>query len=143
MRSMIQMVMVMGLVACGGGQVGGGDGIIDDDEVPGVGWVAELEGTAHDVAGRAVIVDENTIEIQDFVYDGGGVNARIFLLADGAEFDRDIELTDNLVGTSFDNETLTLTLPDDVAFEDFNLITLWCVPFAVSFGNGVFEPPAE
>lgn len=141
MRSMLQMVMMMGLVACGGGQVGAGDGEIDADEVPGIGWVAEFEGTAHDVAGTAVIVDERTIEIENFVFDGGGVNARIFLLADGAKFTRDIELTDNLVGSPSDGETLTLTLPQGVEFEDFNLITLWCIPFAVSFGDGVFQPP--
>jgi len=129
------------LVACGG-PIGDGDGVVDPDEVPGVGWTAELIGTAHDVAGTAVIVDEDTIEIRDWVYDGGGLNARIYLLPDGADFDNEYELTDNLVGSPSNGETLVLDIPPD-SFEDWNLITLWCVPAAVSFGSGVFEPPKE
>lgn len=138
---MRSMWMALGLVACGGGPVGEGDGVLDTDEVPGVGWEAELVGTAHDVAGTAVIVDERTIEVRDFVYDGGGINARVFLLVDGEDFHRDLELTENLVGEPSDGETLTLTLPEGAGFEDFNLITLWCIPAGVSFGSGVFAPP--
>ena len=129
------------LVACGGGPLGDGDGIVDDDEVPGVGWEAVLETFAHDVAGRAVIVDEQTIELQGFSYDGGGVNARFFLVPDGGRFTDDLELTDNLVGTAYDNETMTLEIPEEASFEDWNHITLWCVPFRANFGSGTFLPP--
>ena len=122
-------------------QVGEGDGIVDDDEIPQVGWVAELIGHHHDVAGTAEIIDEDTIEIRDFVYDGGGINSRLFLLADGADFNRDIEISENLVGDDYDGDTLTLTIPDDVAPGDWNLISLWCLPASVSFGDGVFEAP--
>ncbi len=121
--------------------VGDGDGIVSADEVPDVGWTAEFIGEHHDVAGTAVIVDENTIEIQDFVYDGGGINARLYLLADGEDFHNTWELTDNLVGDEFSGETLTVDIPDDVSFEEWNLITIWCVPAAVSFGAGVFQAP--
>lgn len=140
MRSMLAGMMAMGLAACGG-PVGEGDGVLDADEIPEVGWVAELTTHAHDTAGRAVIIDEDTIELQDFVYDGGGINARFYLLVGGQGFDRDIELTDNLVGSPADGDTLTLPLPEGVGFEDFNLITLWCVTAGQSFGDGVFEPP--
>ncbi|MEL6349247.1 MAG: DM13 domain-containing protein [Myxococcota bacterium] len=139
-RTVLLSVLMMTAVACSN-VVGSGDGVVDEDEVPGVGWFAELDTLAHDVSGTAVIVDEDTIEIEDFVYDGGGLNARFFLLADGAEFDRDIELTDNLVGSPSDGQTLTLTIPNGVAFDEWNFITLWCIPAGVSFGEGVFEPP--
>jgi hypothetical protein len=130
------------LVACGGGKsVGDGDGIVSDDEVPQIGWQAVLIGEHHDVAGTAVIVDEGTIELRGFVYDGGGVNARLFLLADGEAFHDTWELTDNLVGEPFDGELLTVDIPADAPFEEWNLITVWCVPFAASFGAGVFGPP--
>ncbi|MEN0067395.1 MAG: DM13 domain-containing protein [Myxococcota bacterium] len=135
-------VAFLGLVACGG-PVGEGDGVVDDTEIPGVGWEAVFETFSHDVAGRAVIVDEQTIELQDFTYDGGGVNARLFLLPAGGDFTDDFELTDNLVGTEFDNDTLVIDIPEDAPFEDWNLITLWCVPFRVDFGSGVFQPPEE
>jgi hypothetical protein len=137
------MALTATLVACGGGPVGDGDGVLDGDEVPAVGWTAELVGTAHDVAGTATITDEQTIELTDFTFDGGGLNARFFLLVDGEDFHRDLELSDNLVGTAFDAESLTLDLPAGTSFTDFNLLTFWCIPAGVSFGTGVFEPPAE
>ena len=126
-----------------GDTAGTDDGVIDEAEVPDVGWTAELENFAHGVGGTAVIIDERTIELRDFTFDGGGVDARLFLLADGAEFNEDIELSDNLVGTEFTGETFTVTIPDGVVFEDWNLITLWCIPFSTAFGSGVFLPPQE
>ena len=135
-------MMFGALAACTSPMVGEGDGVVDDDEVPQIGWEAVLETRSHDVAGTAVLVDERTVEIRDFVYDGGGVNARFFLLADGEEFHRDYELTDNLEGEESNGETLVLELPDTAADGmDWNLLTLWCLPFEVSFGDGVFQPP--
>lgn len=128
------------LAACGKA-VGEGDGDVAPDEVPDVGWIARVEGRFHDVSFVAEIVDEDTLEIRDFTYDGGGIDARLFLLADGEDFHRDFELTDNLVGEAQDDGTLTVDLPADADFEQWNLITLWCVPASVSFGDGVFEPP--
>jgi hypothetical protein len=138
-----RVVVAAGAVACMGCAkvVGDGDGVVDDEDVPAPGWEAVLEGHHHDVSGTAVIVDDATIEIRDFHYDGGGINARVYLLADGEAFHRDWELTDNLVGEPFDGETLVLEIPDDAPFADWNLLTLWCVPAAVSFGDGLFRPP--
>ncbi|MEZ4323359.1 MAG: DM13 domain-containing protein [Myxococcota bacterium] len=136
----MRWIGLLALVGCGKA-VGDGDGTLDTSEVPGVGWVAELDGRFHDVGGTAEIVDESTIEVRDFTYDGGGINARLFLLVDGEDFHRDLELTDNLVGSPSDGDTLTLTIPEGATFDDFNLITLWCIPAAVSFGDGIFEAP--
>jgi len=121
--------------------VGSGDGVLQDSEIPQVGWIAEIGGLHHDLAGSAEIVDESTIVIQDFVYDGGGINARFYLLIDGEDFNKDLEISDNLVGTEFNGEELTLDLPPGAMLDDFNLLTFWCVPAAVSFGNGVFQAP--
>lgn len=137
------LFLVFGAAACSGGPVGDGDGVLDDAEVPQIGWVAELEGTAHDVAGTVTVVDESTLRIDNFTYDGGGINARFFLLVDGADFNRDLELTDNLVGDAFDNEELILNLPPEATLDSFDLISLWCVPVGVSFGMGTFGPPSE
>lgn len=124
------------------GLPGEGDGVVEDDEVPGPGWTAELVGTAHDVSGEAVVVDETTIEVRDFTYDGGGLNARFFLVVDGAPFDGALELTDDLVGTGpYDGETLTLPLPEAAEPGTWDALTLWCVPARVSFGFGTFRPP--
>ena len=138
--SLASAVIVASAGGCAG-PVGTGDGVLADDEVPAVGWEALIVGEHHDVSGAAFIVDASTIEV-DLTYDGGGLNARLFLLIDGEDFHRDFELTDNLVGQALDQETLTLEIPAEAPFEAWNLITLWCIPAAVSFGAGVFEPPA-
>lgn len=139
------LLLALSLAACApaNAPVGDGDGVVDTDELPGPGWTAEIVGTAHDVAGTAVIVDEDTLEIRDFTYDGGGINARVFLVVDGAPFSDTLELTDNLVGTGpYDGDVLTLDLPADAAPGTWDAITLWCVPARVSFGFGVFAPPS-
>lgn len=129
------------LSACTTTPVGEGDGVMSSDEIPEVGWIAEFTTHFHDTAGTAEILDESTIEIRDFVFDGQGINAKLFLANDGAAFTEDYPLSDNLVGTPSDGDTLTLTIPDQAEFENWNLITLWCIPAGASFGDGVFLPP--
>ncbi len=133
--------VLLPLLAACGPSVGSGDGVMDDSEVPQPGWVAEFTTHQHDVAGRAEILDASTIELQDFTFDGQGINARLFLAVDGATFTEDYELSDNLVGEAIDSETFEVQIPDQAELETWNLITLWCVPAAVSFGDGVFQPP--
>ena len=121
--------------------VGDGDGVMEASDVPQVGWVATLTTRAHGTAGTAEIVDASTIELRDFVYDGQGLDARLFLETDGAAYSGDYGLTDSLVGQTFDEDTLTLQIPDQAEFETWNLLTLWCIPAGASFGDGVFLPP--
>lgn len=135
---------VLLVAGCQGGMVGDGDGVLDTEAgLPAVGWRAALTGYAHDVGGEAVITDERTLELRGFTYDGGGINARVFLLVDGAPFDDTWELSDNLVGTGpYDGETLTLQLPGGaIGDPSWDSVALWCVPAGALFGLGVFEPP--
>ena len=135
------ILLCIPLAACSK-TVGGGGGVVTDDEVPEVGWRAEITTRFHEVGGTATVTSPDTIEVSGFTYDGEGVNARLFLVVDGAPFDPALELTDNLVGTGpYDGDTLQLTLPETAEPGSWNAITLWCVPFAVSFGDGVFEAP--
>ena len=137
MRAALPLLL---LAACSPA-VGSGDGVTDDGEAPQVGWVADFTTHHHSVAGRVEILDESTLEVQDFTYDGEGINARLFVQVDGAPFSGDYELSDNLVGEAFDGETFELSIPDEAEMENWNLITLWCIPAGVSFGDGVFAPP--
>lgn len=140
LEMMMRRVLALCLLpACASGPLGDGDGVVNGDVGPG--WTATLVGTAHDVAGTATLT-EDAVVLTDFDYDGGGLNARVYLVVDGAPFDPALELTDNLVGTGpYAGDTLTLPLPSDATAGSFDAITLWCVPAAVSFGFGVFEPP--
>ena len=131
--------MMLGLLgAC---TVGTGDGVVQDDEVPMAGWTAQIATLAHDTSGTAVLVDDTTLEVRDFTFDGGGIDARLFLVVDGAPFFRDFELTDNLVGTPFEGETLTLQVPEDATPGTWDAISLWCIPAGAAFGTCTFGAP--
>ena len=113
----------------------------DDEpsEAVAIGSTASLIEHAHDVGGTATLVDAQTIEITGFSYDGEGIDARFFLVQDGAAFDTTNEISGNLVGTGpYRDDTLTLTIPTTVDPTSWDAITLWCIPFGASFGSGVF-----
>ena len=122
-----------------------GDGQIDEDEVPEVGWEAELRPFLEEVSGRAVIVDGQTIEISDFTYDGRGLNTRFYLVADGLSFTDEVELSGgNWVREDpYDKETITMNIPETASFVEWNVITFWEVPVGLSFGHGQFLPPKD
>lgn len=108
---------------------------------PRIGQQAQLNGFFHAVAGTATIIDDCTIEVTGFAFDGGGINVQ-FYLGQGGEF-RDsrggFSASGNLVGIRYSGNTLRITLPAGRSLEDFNSISVWCVPVGVSFGTGFFS----
>ncbi|MFK7863622.1 MAG: DM13 domain-containing protein [Pseudohongiellaceae bacterium] len=106
-----------------------------------IGQQAVFRGFAHSVAGTATIIDDCTIEITGFVFDGGGINVQIYF-GQGGDF-REIRggfsSSPNLVGIRYNGNTLRVTLPAGRGLEDFDSISVWCVPVGVSFGSGTFS----
>ena len=43
-----------------------------------------------------------------------------------------------LNGRIYDNETITVTLPDDITLDDFNGVSVWCELFSINFGDAMF-----
>jgi len=39
----------------------------------------------------------------------------------------------------YDNASFTLTLPESITLDDFNGVSVWCVPVGTSFGDGIFQ----
>jgi len=139
------VVLLVLLVGCPGA---GGD---DDDLGPmqtdceashdQVGWSAELETYFHDVSGRAEIVDDCTISIPDFTYDGEGVDVRFYVALDD-DFESGRAISEDLLGRPHDAEPITLPLPEGITLDEVGWISLWCVAFSADFGSGEFVPPA-
>ena len=108
---------------------------------PSIGYVATLTTKGHNVSGTATIVDDCTIALTNFSYDGGGLpNVRVYtglngMYADGAT------ISDNLYTQVFDNDTLILHLPAGVTLGSFDGISVWCVEAGASFGDGIFQMP--
>lgn len=110
---------------------------------PQVGWQAELNGMFHNVSGTVTILDEDTVEVDDFTYDGGGISVYLYLGADEshASFVSGLGIGPQLVGTMFDGtqDPLVIDLPEGETLEGYNAISVWCVAVTASFGSGTFQ----
>lgn len=110
-----------------------------DADSPKVGSTAELTGYQHGVGGTAVIVDDCTIEVRDFEFDGGGVDVHV-VVADNPDFDDYENLTEDLRSSDpYEGVSLTIPLREGMSIEDVSHISIWCIPFSANFGDGAFE----
>ena len=105
---------------------------------PRIGQTAEFTTRSHRVAGTATIVDDCTIRIDNFSFDGGGINIRVWA-GNGDFIATGFSLSENLFGQVFENDTLTVTLPEGTTFDDVDRLSIWCVPVRISFGDGIFR----
>lgn len=104
-----------------------------------IGQTADLITRFHGVTGTATIIDDCTIEISNFHFDGGGIDVRVYG-ALNANYDSGFIIGENLVrSTEYAGETLRLTLPIEYTLADINSLSIWCVPIGVSFGDGAFQ----
>ncbi len=108
---------------------------------PKIGQSAVLDGFFHSVAGTATIIDDCTIDLTGFSFDGGGINVRVYVGIDGAfrESAGGFSISNDLVGIAYSNNTLRLTLPSGRTLDQFDSISIWCVDVGVSFGTGFFN----
>lgn len=104
-----------------------------------VGHAAELSNLFHEVSGTVVVVDDCTLEIRDFHYDGGGLDVRV-TGAVGGDFENGIDLSENILSEVYEGETLTLSLPSGTSLDDFDQLSIWCLAAGVSFGDGELAP---
>ena len=104
------------------------------------GWVAVMPPGSHDSSGTATIVDDCTVEVTHFNFDGGGVDVR-FYGGVGGDYAAGFAISDDIFGTAFSDEAVTLTLPEGKTFDDMDGISVWCVAFDVSFSDALFEAP--
>lgn len=120
----------------------------DDDDIigscteehPKVGQIAELEMLFHDVGGTAEIIDDCTIAIRDFTFDGQGIDVQIYAGV-GGDYDGGFSISDNLLRPGgYNGETLVLELPPGSTLDDVDGISVWCVPVGADFGSGFFNP---
>ena len=140
-------VLIFGLMGCGGDDTTTGDsGVTDTDTYctsnhARVGHAAELSTLFHDTTGTATILDDCTIKVTGFSYDGTGLDVR-FYGALGSDFENGFAMTEDLrKNGGYDNETLTIDMPDGHSFDEVDSLSLWCVDVGISFGEGVFAEP--
>lgn len=128
-----------------GGNANGGTGGASSDcgrSNPRVGWTADLgintgEGQ---VSGFVTMVDDCTLELHDFSYDGNGIDVRVYGAKDSS-FKPAFTMGPNIVGRTFSNETWRVSLPAGKSLGDLDWVGIWCVAVGADFGSGPFEAP--
>jgi mono/diheme cytochrome c family protein len=107
-----------------------------------VGLVAELSTFFHRVQGTATIVDDCTIRVDDFFFDGNGIDVRIYAGL-GGNYSAGFAITGDLFNfpTGYSGATVYAVLPDGKTLDALDGISVWCVDAKVDFGSGMFAAP--
>lgn len=105
-----------------------------------VGTSAVFSNFSHDIGGTLTIVDDRTLEITNFTYDGGGPSVFFYLGTDGNYSPQTggVLVGTQLNGRPFNGETITIDLPPNITLDDFNGVSVWCDIFFVNFGDAQF-----
>ena len=111
---------------------------------PSVGQTTTLSTLFHGVSGLATIVDDCSIEITGFNYDGQGITVYVYGGLGGNYSDRNggpgFPIGMNLIrSTPYADETLRVTLPPNKTLDDLDGVSIWCSDVDISFGDGMFN----
>ena len=93
---------------------------------------------AHGVSGKATILSNCEIRIENFNFDGGGAGNVAIWGAKDSNFLLGYTVSDNLFGQDFVNEDFNVFLPENMSFDDINSLSVWCIPFNANFGSVQF-----
>jgi Electron transfer DM13 len=141
------MAFTLALAACGGG--GSADPVAQPAAQPvaqtaacgkssaKIGQVANLSTRSHNVKGQAKVIDDCTLEISNFSYDGGGLSKVFVYGAKGGNYVAGFPIGPNLKGTVFSNQTLRVTLQAG-DLDKLDGISIWCTDANANFGDGTF-----
>ena len=103
-----------------------------------IGQTATLSTLAHRVSGVAKVVDDCTIEVANFSYDGGGLQFVYAYGALNANYAAGFIIGPNIRGLAYNNQLLVIELKSG-DIDKLNSISIWCTEARVSFGDGVFK----
>ncbi|TPH15644.1 DM13 domain-containing protein [Litorilituus lipolyticus] len=106
-----------------------------------VGYSGFFETFHHNVAGKATIIDDCTIEISQFDYDGGGPDVYFYGAINHKYNSTDaFPIGNKLNGQIYNNATITIKLPQNKTLDDLTGLSVWCVDFSADFGHMEFTP---
>jgi hypothetical protein len=93
----------------------------------------------HDAVGSATIVDERTIQIDHFTYDGTAPAVYLYL----GEHDTQADFENGfpigpMLDRAYADESVTVQLPAGQSLDGYGALSVWCVTFTANFGSGEF-----
>lgn len=109
---------------------------------PRVGWKADLgmntgEG---EVSGFVTMIDDCTLELTNFSYNGDGIEVRVFG-SKASNFRPGFTIGPDLVRRRFVKATLKVQMPAGKTLDDLDWVSIWCVKARADFGSGPFRAP--
>lgn len=103
-----------------------------------VGRTAELSTRSHGVTGTITILNDCTIAVSQFNYDGGGP-AVYFYAGVGQNYaSNSFPIGPRLNGRQWVNDSLLLPIPEGMSLDDFDSLSVWCFDFNANFGDAFF-----
>lgn len=106
-----------------------------------VGYSGTFQTYAHNVSGTATILDDCTIMLSNFDYDGGGPEVYAYAATDHQYQSADaFSVSNRLNGESYNNAEILFHLPNNKTLDDLTGISIWCVDFNANFGELTFTP---
>lgn len=93
----------------------------------------------HDVAGTIYVIDETTIWVRGFTYDGTAPDAFFYAGETNEPSGQGVIIPDEAGTTvklgAYDNENLILSLPVGKTINSFRWISIWCRQVGANFGH--------
>jgi hypothetical protein len=104
------------------------------------GWEAPLSTLFHGVSGTLRIVDQNTLEVINFHYDGGGPTVYFYLGQDDTYFSfrEGLLVGPLLTGQVYEGDSFIIDLPPGHTLDPYTAVSVWCADYEVNFGSGSF-----
>ena len=123
-----------------GGNNGGNNGADCPSTHPMVGTTAELTERFHGVRGTVTVVNDCSIRIDNFFFDGNGIDIRVYGGSD-LSFSDGFSMGEDLKNfpTGYEDDTVTGVLPEGKTMDDLGAVSIWCVPVGVSFGDAALR----
>ncbi|MEM7261574.1 MAG: DM13 domain-containing protein [Planctomycetota bacterium] len=117
---------------------------LEDVEKEGEGNVlrsGELITRFHDVQGTVEELDTRKIRVRNFVFDGAGIDVRVWLYQQENP-QGGYEIGPNLLRPfpGWAGETIVVDVPEAITSDMYDAVSIWCVPVRVSFGDTVLRP---
>jgi len=107
-----------------------------------IGSQAAFNTVSHGVAGTLTVVDDCTLIVSDFVYDGLGPSVLFYAGNDRDYFSGAVfYFPFRLHGNRFEGDSLRLKIPEGQSLDDFDSLSVWCFDFNVSFGDAQLPAP--
>lgn len=118
---------------------------VGQTDYPRAGWETHLTQTGHGVKGTATILNERTIRLTHFSYDGAAPDMYVYLATNqtSAAFQNGGLTISPRLARSYNDETLDVSLPAEQSLDGWTAISIWCRAVQASFGWGTFAPPTQ